>query len=148
MARRKIKTQPSTASKDWRECRAWRRMFLAVQDVDTDKARDALRTVAVTFAGLAMSYADTLRAQTLAAEARADAIDGDPYKALATALSAFGAAKGQTAREDHEGELCGLIRAVWPCEPSTFAALGKGGHSGSTGGEDKYLPRRYVAHSK
>lgn len=142
------RTPRSTGSdRDWIECRSWRRMFLAVQDEDTDKARDALRYVAVTFAGLALSHADTCQAQRLAAGARDAAKAGELYQALSASLSAFKAARGSAALDDHERELCGLIRAVWPRQPESFAGLGAGGRSGpSSGGEDGYVPPRHVAH--
>lgn len=137
MGRRPRKTPHSTGSShDWNVTRAWRRMFLALVDAGTPKARMALRYSARCLAGRAESYAP---GSEYAAQARESARDAATcsacvFKALSFALMAL-----RGSSPDPDADLCDLFRSQHPDEPPTFAQAGQ--HSRDAGGG--YVPVQY-----
>jgi len=137
MTRDNPTTPRSTGSDaDWQMTRAWRRMYLSLIDADTIQARNAVQYAALTFAGLAASYAPDSPHTAEAEEAARDVASCTAcgFKALSCALMAL---RGHSP--DPSGDLCDLLRAKHPKPPPTFAKAGQ--YDRAKGGT--YVSRRY-----
>lgn len=113
-----------TKHNDWDTTNAWRRMFLALIDDGSVKARIAIQSATHGFTNVAVSMAPQCPHTAEAAEAMRDvACCTCTYRALTASIAAL--RKTGQGVASIERELCDFIRTMHPEAPRTFATTGQ-----------------------